>query len=88
MKISEVEEEIDHKWGSNDYEYMEDAEEFVQDLQGKDASQNLAFQADKTKQDAEKMAIAFLATRLEYPSQEIYNSGDVNSSVLYVYAQL
>lgn len=59
----EVEEEIDHKWGSNDYEYVEDAEEFVHDLQGKDASQNLAFQADKTKHDAEKMAIAFLATR-------------------------
>lgn len=64
-----MKEEIGHKCESNDSEDMEDVEEIVDDLQGEDATKNLTFHADKT--DAEKKAVALLATRLVYLPRDI-----------------
>lgn len=67
-KLSEVEEEIDHKFGVEDHEFMEEPGDAVQELEmhkENDAPKQLAVRVNKTKQDVELMAVEFLATRLE-----------------------
>ena len=66
---AESEEAIDSDVRAVDFEFMQEPEDIVKEFkiyQEKDYPQLDVSQVSKSKQDAEKLAIELLATRLEY----------------------
>ncbi|CAK9145067.1 unnamed protein product [Ilex paraguariensis] len=71
---SEVEKEVNHDLEGGDYDFMEEPEEIVKELesfQEKHHNAVVGIQAGKSKQDVEKMAVELLATSRAFTSVEL-----------------